>query len=576
LRGFEYAVLLLACGLALLSVLGRDLPLRMPAVPVAAALLASGVVVVAAEVVVADSGFSAAGILDYLGNGLTGQARVARLVLEAAVLQVAIARRPRAPTLAAAAPAPAARVGSAPADISEHGEPDRPRYPRAQLSPTLLTGIVAAVAVAGHGADVEPAWQGIAVNAAHLAAAAIWAGGIMALGLLRITGQWQAVRSQLLPRFGRVAPWAFGASVVLGAVQAFQLLGGPGQVLSTSYGLTLVAKSVAIAAMVALSLLAWRRIRVSVRLEAVIALVVIAAAAALAAYPVVPKEAGEAAKETLAAGAGTEQSSLPTSGDLTMAGGAGETMVGLTVRPARPGRNTIYAYLAFPATAASRARLQMAGRWRDLTACGTSCRTVSVDLRGGEQLAVAVAGKGGGTAVFHLPALPAKNAAALVSTASQRMRQLRSYRVDELFNGLHSAYIYARPHSIWLRTWYGDGPQDTLWLGSKVYRRTQAVGPWRLESTGVSAPVPYFAWVPFQPLIDSRIVGTSTVSGIPVTVVSGFGGHGPSPSAVWFTLDLDRKTGMVLRSQMWATTHFMADRYYAFNQPPRIPSPDKA
>jgi putative copper export protein len=139
-----------------------------------------------------------AGVIDYLTNGVTGWARVARVALEAALLEMAIVR--------------------------------------ARLSPVLLAGVVIAVAVASHGADVEPAWQGIAVNAVHLAAAGVWAGGIMALALLWMTGRWQAVGRDLLPRFSRIAPWAFLVSVVLGAVLAAQLLGGPSQVLTTSYG----------------------------------------------------------------------------------------------------------------------------------------------------------------------------------------------------------------------------------------------------------------------------------------------------------------------------------------------------
>ncbi|MBO0775671.1 MAG: copper resistance protein CopC/CopD, partial [Actinobacteria bacterium] len=200
LRGVEYALLLLACGLALLGVLGRGLPLRPSAVVVADALLVSGVVVVAAEAVLASSGLAVGGIAEYLTNGITGWARVVRLALEAALVGVAIARK--------------------------------------RLSLVMLAGVIGAVAVAGHGADVEPAWQGIAVNAAHLAAAGLWAGGIMALALLKVTGQWQHAGRELLPRFRRVAPWAFLVSVVLGVVQAVQLLGGPGQVLNTPYGLT--------------------------------------------------------------------------------------------------------------------------------------------------------------------------------------------------------------------------------------------------------------------------------------------------------------------------------------------------
>jgi copper transport protein len=536
LRGIEYTLLLLACGLALLSMLGRGLPLRLPAVPVAAALLVSGVAVVTAEALLASSGASVAGIIDYLTNGLTGWARVARLGLEAAVLEVAIVR--------------------------------------ARLSPVLLAGVVAAVAVAGHGADVEPAWQGIAVNAVHLAAAGVWAGGIMALALLRVTGRWQAVGGDLLPRFTRVAPWAFLVSVGLGAVQAAQLLGGPGQVLTTPYGLTLVAKAVAVAAMLPFSLLAWRRIRVSVRAEAAIALVVIAAAAALAAYPVVPKEAREAAEGPVASGyAAARASPFPQPGDLTMGGRAGQIMVGLTVHPGRPGDNTVRVYLASPATPASRARIRVRGRWQALSSCGASCRRATVDLHGGERLAVAVAGRSGGTAAFVLPPLPAKDGTTLARSAVAQMNQLNSYRVAEVLSGFRSAYAFARPHQMWLRTWYGDGVQQSLWLGRSLYVRTDPEGPWRLKSRGTLAPVPYFVWDPFRPFVDARILGTGTASGAPVTVVSLFGGHGSDPDSVWFTLWVDRKTGRVLRSQMWAPTHFMDDRYYAFNQPAGIPGP---
>jgi copper transport protein len=536
LRGIEYALLLLACGLATLSILGRGLPLRLPAVPVAAALLVSGVAVVTAEALLASSGASVAGVIDYLTNGVTGWARVARLALEAALLEMAIVR--------------------------------------ARLSPVLLAGVVIAVAVASHGADVEPAWQGIAVNAVHLAAAGVWAGGIMALALLWMTGRWQAVGRDLLPRFSRIAPWAFLVSVVLGAVLAAQLLGGPGQVLTTSYGLTLVAKAVAVAAMVALSVLAWRRLRVGVRAEAAIALVVIGAAAALAAYPVVPKEAREAAEVPVASGSGAARASaFPRPGDLTMGGRAGQIMVGLTVRPGRPGKNTVSAYLASPATPASRARIQVQGRWHALSSCGGPCRTGTVDLHGGERLALAVAGQAGGTAAFELPPLPAKDGTALAQSAIAQMNRLDSYRVAEVLSGFRSAYVYARPHQMWLRTWYADGVQQSLWLGRSLYVKTGPGTPWRLKSRGTLAPVPYFNWDPFWPLTDARILRTETVSGVPVTVISAFGGHGSSPDSVWFTLSVDRETGRVLRSQMWAPDHFMDDRYHAFNRPAGIPTP---
>jgi putative copper export protein len=533
LRGIEYALLLLACGLALLSMLGRDLPLRLPAVPVAAALLASGVAVVIAGALLASSA-SVPGAIDYLTNGVTGWAQVARIALEAAVLEVALVR--------------------------------------ARLSPVLLASVVVALAAAGHGAGAGPAWPGLAVNAVYLAAAGVWAGGIMALALLRMTGRWQSGGSELLPRFIRIAPWAFLVSVGLAVVQVAQLLAGPGEMLTTSHVLTLVAKAAAVAAIAALSLLAWRRIRVGAGSGAVAVLVAVAAAAAVAVYPVGPKHTPEAAREPAAAGpAQARASPFPQPGDLTMGGRAGQTMVGLTVQPGRPGVNTVRVYLATPATAASRARLQVQGAWHAFSSCGGPCRTVTVDLEGGQRLAVAVAGHGGGMAVFHLPSLPAKDGTTLARSATAQMNQLRTYRVAEVLSGFRSAYTYARPHRLWLRTWYGDGVQQSLWLGSSLYEKTSPGAPWRLKSKGTLAPVPYFNWDPFKPLVDVHIVGTGTVSGMPVTIMTAFGGHGSDPDSVWFTLSVDRKTGRVLRSQMWAPNHFMDDRYHAFNQPPSLP-----
>jgi len=291
-----------------------------------------------------------------------------------------------------------------------------------------------------------------------------------------------------------------------------------------------------------------------------------------------------ATQESVAPGsAAALASAFPQPGDLTMGGRAGKVMVGLTVHPGRPGVNTVRVYLASPASAASRARLQVQGRWRALSFCGGPCRAATVDLRGGERLAVAVTGPAsptavvagpiGGTAVFGLPSLPARDGTALARSAIAQMNRLRSYQVAEVLSGFRSAYAYARPHQLWLRTWYPTGVQQSLWLGSSLYVKTSPGAPWQLKSKSTLAPVPYFNWYPYRPFVAARIIGTGTVSGVPVTVVSAFGGHGSDPESVWFTLSVDQKTGRVLRSQMWAPNHFMDDRYHAFNQPPRIPKP---
>lgn len=527
----EYTLLLLMCGIALLQHLGADLRLRLPVRTVALALLVCGLLVVGCEIATA-AGASPAGAVAYLTNGPTGYARLARLVLEAGLVAAA-ALRGRASTL-------------------------------------LLVGVCVAVALAGHGADVEPAWQGVSVNAVHLLAAGAWAGGIMALALLRGGGQWRLVRRRLLPRFSRIAPWAFAVSVLLGGVQAAQLLGGPAAVLTTDYGLTLVAKAAVVAAMVPLSLLAWRRSRLRVRTEAVLAVVVVAAAAALAAFPVVPKEAREAAEATPTPT--PVPHAFPAPGDLTLGGRAGSVVVGLTLHPGRPGANVAKVYLADPATPASLARLWVGGRWVAMDRCGPACRTAPVRVHGGQALQVRVFGAKGGTASFVLPSLPAPDGTALVRAALARMDALSSYRVRENLSGIRSRYRYAVPHQMLVRTFWGAGPEDTLWRGRAVYRRDPPK-PWRRQSDGVLAPVPYFAWEPFRPLRNVRVLGHGTVAGARVTVVSVFGGHGPDPEPVWFTLYVDPAGRRVLESRMWAPNHFMDDRYSAFDRPVSIPDP---
>lgn len=543
LRGIEYALLVLACGMCLLGLLAGGARLRQPVVAVTAALLVSGVLVVSGETWLAGSGLSWRSAVDYLTNDRAGWARAARLVLEAGLLVTSLATRRTSQT--------------------QH----RPPQPTDLASAGWLTGIVVAVALAGHGADVEPAWQGIAVNAAHLAAAGTWAGGIMALAVLRFTRQWPAHGRHVLDRFSRVAPWAFLASVVLGGVQAAQLLGSPEPVLGSAYGLTLVAKAVAIAAMVPLSLLAWRRLRVHVRAEGVLALVVVAAAAALTAFPVIPKEAREAAAEQrppLQPGT----TALPHPGDVSIGGRAGTVMVGVSVHPGLPGRNTVTAYLASPAGRSTAARVRVGDQSVTMSSCGAHCRTATVELSGHDLLHVVVAGQG--TASYQLPRLPAPSGAALVQAADQWMRRLHSYREQQVLSGIRSAYRYQVPHQLFVRTWFGDGAQDTLWLGRSLYRRDRPAAPWRLSSRGELAPVPYFPWEPFEPLVDAHLLGRAKVAGVPVRMVSVFDGHGRDPDPVWFTLYVDSRD-RVLRSRMWATNHFMDNHYTGFDQPVRLP-----
>ncbi|HKE65845.1 MAG TPA: copper resistance protein CopC [Micromonosporaceae bacterium] len=532
LRGIEFALLLLACGLVTLRRIARGVPVREIAVPVAVGLLISAAAVVVAEANLATTRPSLSAVADYLSIGMTGWARLAGLVLAAALVAFAVRQR--------------------------------------VLSPPLVAGIVIVLCAAGHAANVEPAWFGIAVNALHVGAAGVWAGGIMAMAVQWLAGSWSVAGQPLLKRFARVAPWAFAASVGLGLLEATQLLDGLGGLLDTGYGRVLVVKGALVAGMAVLSVLAVRH-RPMVRTEASLAVLVVAVAAVLTAFPVVPKEAREAAERAANGSGNAAVAAFPRAGDVTLAGRAGDTLVALTVRPGRPGTNQVFAYVAPSPTGT--VRLTVDGAESDLFACGESCWSGTVNLRGAQPAAVEVGGAHAGTANFTLPPLPAPDGGALVERGSEWMAGLLSYSVDEDFSGIRSTYAFAVPHEMYLRMWLSGVPHDTLWLGTSKYKRSSPTMPWSAPIAAQPAPVPYLAWKPFEPVVDARVVGSGSIHGVPVRLVSFFGGHGADPEPVWFTLWIDESHGTVLRSQMWAPGHFMDDRYGSFNQPVQIPRP---
>lgn len=157
-----------------------------------------------------------------------------------------------------------------------------------------VPGLLAAALLpfAGHAASVQPPFAGIAVDMIHVGSAGMWAGGIVALATLTPPGGWRGGEGRaLLDRFSRVAPLAFAITALTGVLRATEELSVVSDLWSTPYGAVLSLKTGGVLLMLALSWLAWRRGLPLARLEAAIALLVIAATALLAAYPVTPGEA---------------------------------------------------------------------------------------------------------------------------------------------------------------------------------------------------------------------------------------------------------------------------------------------
>ena len=120
---------------------------------------------------------------------------------------------------------------------------------------------------------------------AHVLAAGVWGGGILALASLRPPGGWGGAEARdLVGRFGRVAVVAFALTAFTGVIRAATMLGGPSDLWTTRYGEVLALKCAGVLVILALSL-AWRRGRDVAPAEAAAVILVVAATALLAAVP---------------------------------------------------------------------------------------------------------------------------------------------------------------------------------------------------------------------------------------------------------------------------------------------------
>lgn len=541
-RAVEYLGLLLALGMMLVQRLARKAPeltWARPRLRAALALaLGGGLAVVSGEAILASGSPSGAALLAFLTTGSPGPVRALRVGLEA--LALATARR--------ASP----------------------------WSWALTLGAVGTLAAAGHAAAVSPAWWGMAADAIHLLAAGLWAGGILALATIRPPEGWRGPgRRELLRRFSPAAVKAFLASAGFGAVRALQELGSPRDLVTSSYGRALAVKVALVALMLPLSLLAWRRLRAFPRAEGGLAVLVVAAAALLAAYPLPPARLAEAKEARAGPTAGL---ALPRPGDLTMGGHAGQVLVGLTIRPGRPGPNDVLVYL-LPLEGEEAARSLVADLegprgLSPLGPCGSTCRRARLVLAGGEELEVVVRGARGGRASFRLPPLPAPDGSDLLARMQERIHRVRSYRVDEVLStgltSLRTRYEFQAPDRMRARLSTGA---ESLFIGDARYARQGPGRPWEVSTGGPGLEVPSFTWDFFQPLRNARILGRARAGGTGATVVGFFGMAGGTP--VWFRVWVTPEF-LVRRAEMRAIGHFMDHRYFDYDRPIRIQPPVQA
>ena len=235
-----------------------------------------------------------------------------------------------------------------------------PRLPARGLVAVLpAVALVALPALGGHAGSLSPVWLLVPANVLHVAAAAVWAGGIACLLLpvraataRLVPGDRTRLLVETLALFSRLALAAVVALAVSGVVQAAGLVDGVGGLWSTAYGRLVLVKAALLLLLAGLGAVqrrrvmpglraadrdrgapadAGRRLRRVLRAEAALLAGVFIATAALSGTPPAP--------------------AAPT-GPVSREATVGPARAQMTVDPAAPGANAIHLYLLNPRTGA--------------------------------------------------------------------------------------------------------------------------------------------------------------------------------------------------------------------------------
>lgn len=213
---------------------------------------------------------------------------------------------------------------------------------------TAAVVLLASFALTGHTASTDPRWLVVSADIAHTVAAAAWLGGLVLL--LRVlrrrrTGADGVGGAEVVRRFSAMAVWTIVVVTVAGLALGWAEVRAPRALLSTAYGITLVAKVALVAVVLGLGAYnnrrlvpavrsagdaAWRRLRTTVTVEVAVLVAVVAVTAVL--VNIVP--ARDAAGVT---------------GPLSVRTQLGpEHTLDVTVDPNRVGRNELHLYLFGP------------------------------------------------------------------------------------------------------------------------------------------------------------------------------------------------------------------------------------
>ena len=449
------------------------------------------------------------------------------------------------------------------------------------------------VSFSGHANSAEFSGPAIFNDWLHLLAGGIWLGGMAQIALTWIPrlrgadrGLRRAVMGSVLPRFGEIAVPAFLVVALTGLTSAIFQLGHFDALWSSAYGRVLMVK-VALVGLIALASYA-HAIRLRPRLlaanphppkgaerrhwrllsaEPALGVAVLAVAAALVAFPLPPQQLGEA--DQVEAAVACDPCPLPPArpGELAVAEQAGPSVAAFWLH--RDGERLSGTLRVIDDDAEPSSVALASG---ELEECGSGCWRLSAP--GGLRRLTAIVTIDGRSYRATVPARwsERQNAAArqLVAEAQQRMRALRSLRLDEETTSGPGSFVRVRyrfraPDRMAYRT---DSGARTIAIGPTGYSAL-ADSPWSKGSFGADGfrLVNFFRWTAYARSV--RWLGPARVEGWRVVEIALYDRATP----LWYRLAIDRRSGRVLHERLIAESHFMQRRFFAFNAPVRIEPP---
>lgn len=470
------------------------------------------------------------------------------------------------------------------------------RWPRAGAVATAAAFL--ALSFGGHAGGAEPRWLAVVTNFVHLGAAAIWAGGIAQIAwawlpALRSEGRKLrlAIVKGVLPRFGQVALPAFLLVATTGSVNALLQLGHLSQLWSSAYGRVLTLKILLVAAIAAISYVHAFRLRPRVlrdeaegrgpdslerthrRLlgsEALVAVVVLVASAALVAFPVPPREVLEA-KASLGIVKACDPCpfAAPERDELAVGAPLGRLTAGAWLR--REGEEVVGTLRVIDGKRKPAAVPTAIKGARTTESCGRGCWRFRLP---GSMRALDISAEIDKRRVSaRLPArwerLRGPTARRLLSRSQVAMRRLRTYRMEEVVRsaqgtgqGGRGVYEFQAPD----RMRFIGASNQMVNIGRQGWVRVDAFPTWNELAPG---DVPFrvrdgFRWTVFAS--TARLIRLTSSSAEIALFDYGY--------PVWYRLKIDRGTGYVREVALVSPENRIQHRFSRYDVPLEITAPE--